>query len=135
MALIEINWQPTDRQLRQFGLIAAFALPLIGWLWGASVLLVSLLASGGLVIAVAGMAYPRAVRPLFLGLTIVASPIGIVVSELTMLLMFFGLFLPIGLVFRLIKRDALQLKFDRRSQSYWQPKQPPGGAGSYYRQF
>ena len=33
MKLVEINWNPTDRQLRQFGMIALVALPALGWLW------------------------------------------------------------------------------------------------------
>ena len=41
MKLIEINWQPTDRQLRQFGVICLVALPALGWLWGGGTTIVA----------------------------------------------------------------------------------------------
>ena len=39
---------------------------------------------------------------------VLAFPIGWTVSQVILLLMFYGLFTPIGLVFRLIGRDPLQ---------------------------
>ena len=33
MKLVEVNWSPTDRQLRQFGTAALIALPLAAWWW------------------------------------------------------------------------------------------------------
>ena len=39
---------------------------------------------------------------------VLAFPIGWTVSQVMLALMFFGLFTPIGLVFRLIGRDPLQ---------------------------
>ncbi len=134
MKLVEINWDPNDRQLRQFGAICLVALPLVGWLWGGGPNVVGWLAVAGFLLAIAGVVHPRAVRPAFLGLTIVAAPIGIVVGELAMLAMFFGVFMPIGLIFRIVKRDALQLKFDRQAKTYWQSKKQPRDVASYFRQ-
>ena len=134
MKLIECNWEPSNRQLRQFGIVCLFALPLVGWLWGGGGEVVRLLAMVGLLLAIAGFACPRTLKPVFIALTIVATPIGMVIGELAMLLVYFGVFLPIGLVFRAMNRDALQLKFDSRARTYWQAKKPPGGAADYYRQ-
>ena len=134
MKLVEINWNPTNRQLRQFGIICLFALPLLGWLWGGSLNVMGLLGVVGLVIAVAGLALPKAVKPIFLALTLVTTPIGIVIGELAMLLIYFGIFLPIGLIFRVARRDALQMKIDRKTSTYWQSKLQPNNAGSYFRQ-
>ncbi len=134
MKLVEVNWDPNDRQLRQFGIICFFALPLVGWLWGGGPWMVEWLAAAGLLLAIAGLVYPKAVKPAFLGLTIVAAPIGIVVGELAMLAMFFGVFLPIGLIFRIMKRDALQLRLDRQAKTYWQSKKQPRDVASYFRQ-
>ena len=57
-----------------------------------------------------------------------------VLGELGMLCVYFGVFLPIGIIFRLMRRDALQLKTARSSTSYWQPKSQPRDATRYYRQ-
>ena len=64
-----------------------------------------------------------------------AAPIGMVVGEIAMLLIFLGVFLPISLIFRLIKRDALRLKVDKNATTYWQPKSEPKQVSSYYRRY
>ena len=135
MKLVEINWNPSARQLRQFGVICLFAIPLIGWMWNASLNLIAVLLAIGLAIAVLSLLIPKAVKPLFLGLSIIAIPIGMIVGELAMLLIFFGVFLPIGLVFRLQRRDSLQRQFDRNADTYWQAKERPASTVDYYRQF
>ncbi len=134
MAFLQVNWQPTDRQLRQFGGICLAALPLLGWFWGGSLITIGVLASLGLVLATVGWVFPQALRPVFVALTLGALPLGILVGELTLLLLYFGLFLPLGLLFRLMRRDALQLRLDRSCASYWQAKKPPVSVASYFRQ-
>ncbi len=134
MKLIEVNWKPTNRQLRQFAVICMFALPFLGWLWNGSARTVGLLAVLGIILAVLGAVVPVFVKPVFLALTLVATPIGLAIGELSMLLIYYGLFVPIGLAFRLVRRDALQMKFDRDTCSYWQPVEKPKGVASYYRQ-
>lgn len=134
MTLIEINRDPTNRQLRQFAVICLFALPLVGWIWGGSVTVIMLLAAIGLALAVTGFAVPGAVKPIFLTLMIVTIPIGLLIGELVLLVVYFIVLMPFGLVFRIMKRDALQLSLDRHAKSYWQAKKQPNGAHSYYRQ-
>jgi hypothetical protein len=134
MRLVETNWNPDNRQLRQFGVICLLALPLVGWLWFGIHAIVGWLAAVGLAMAVLGIVLPRAMKPIFVALMIVATPIGMVFGEFAMLLVFFGVFLPIGLIFRLAKRDALQLKLDRQQKTYWQTKRQPRNLASYYRQ-
>lgn len=134
MKLVEVNWNPTNRQLRQFGLICLFALPLISWLWGGGSQVVIGLGAIGLGLALAGAVFPAILKPVFLALTIVTTPIGVVLGEAAMLSIYFGVFLPIGLVFRLMGRDGLQLKRDPEASTYWQSKTPPRDVASYYRQ-
>jgi hypothetical protein len=134
MKLVEINWQPTDRQLSQFGLMSLAALPVIGWLWHASSATITGLTAVGAVFAVVGLLQPRLLKYPFLGLTLLTMPIGLVVGELVLLLIYFGLFLPIGMFFRLIGRDALERGLDRHAQTYWQAKAQPAGPASYLRQ-
>jgi hypothetical protein len=134
MSLIDINWRPTHRQLRQFAVICFIALPLVGILWTRRLDVIAALAGIGFVLMLVGWFRPAAVKPVFLALTLIATPIGIVVGELAMLTIYFAVFLPIGLVFRLLRRDELQLAFDPRTKSYWQAKPQAKGAASYYRQ-
>ncbi len=136
MSLFKTNLQPTDRQLRQFGLISLFALPLLGWLWsGGNTTAIGVTAAIGAALAAIGLLWPKALKPVFLTLTLAAMPIGMAVGELTMILIFFGMFVPLGLFFRLIGRDALERKIDRHADTYWQPKKQPADAAGYLRQW
>lgn len=135
MKLIEINWNPTPRQLRQFGRIALAALPLLGWLWGATAQTIAVLAAVGLLLALLSALWPTGLRPLFVALSLLTAPVGLVVGELAMLLIYFGLFLPLGLAFRLLGRDALERRLQPEVDTYWQPKATPADTARYYRQF
>ena len=134
MKLIEFNWTPTDRQLRQFGVICLFALPALSWLWGGGTTIVVSLAVVGLFLAVAGLAAPAVLKPVFLAFTIVTIPSGMVMGELAMRAIYFGVFLPLGLSLRIAKRDSLQLRLDQNKDSYWETKKQPSNIASYYRQ-
>ena len=135
MKLVEINWAPSTRQLRQFGVVCFFVLPLVGWLWNVSVNGLAVMLFLGSLIAILSIAWPPAVKPIFVGLMLVAAPIGMVVGELAMLLIFLGIFLPISMIFRLTGRDALRLKIDKNASTYWLPKNEPKHVSSYYRRY
>lgn len=153
MQLIEINWHPSDRVLRQFGLCAAIALPVLAW-WLTTETRIWSLVSGsapwqldagnltavgsalvaGLVLGSLGFIRPRWLRLPFLAATLITLPIGLVVSQLLVALMFYGIFLPVGLLFKLIGRDALDRRFDPQAGSYWQLKPQATSMESYFRQ-
>ncbi len=141
MRLVEVNWNPSDRQLRQFGLTALVALPLLAWMWSGdsttdfNPTVVGIAAAVAVVVAAVGLIWPRAVKPLFIGLTVAGIPIGMVVGEIAMALTFYGLFVPLGLAFRLMGRDVLNLKLDRPATTYWQRKKKPADPASYLRQW
>ena len=136
MALVKVNWEPTDRQLRQFSAISFVVIPLLAWVWsGQNLTAVAIAAALAFVIAAVGLAQPRLMKPVFIGLTLVTIPVGIVMGEVAMLLIYGGLLVPIGLYFRLTGRDSLRLGRQREAQSYWLPKTQAPSAASYYRQF
>src|SRR5688572_26106361 len=112
MKLLEINWEPTKRQLRQFAAIALIALPFLTWFWSASSLTTIVASVVGIMIVAVGLARPLWLRPAFILVSLIALPIGLVVSELAILFIYFGLFLPIGICFRVMGRDKLDLTFD-----------------------
>lgn len=134
MALFEINTQPTDHQLRQFGLICVAAFPLIAWIWFVSTAVIATAALVGAVLGLIGLAAPRYLKPVFIGLILITMPIGLVVGELMMLLIYFGVFLPMALAFRIIGRDALQRRVSTDAKSFWKPRVPPRSVRKYYQQ-
>lgn len=145
MALVHLNLRPDDRVLRQFGWLCALFFPLLAWVFtgrpwpGSSELAdwkwVGLLAAIGLVIAIGATMYPKVAQPVFAGLTLIAFPIGLVVSELIILLIYFLVFLPIALVFRWIGRDALERRFEPARATYWAVKRQPDSVRQYFRQY
>lgn len=134
MSLIEIQWNPADRQVRQFAAICLVSLPFIAWWWSASVpWLVGLGAFGAALLAIAWV-QPRLVKPLFVACTLLTAPIGLVIGELALFLIYATVFCPLGILFRIIRRDALRRSIDRDRASYWQVKEQPKSVASYYRQ-
>ena len=144
MAAIEINLAPTTKQLRQFGYFASLAIPLLTWFWSGApmteswsetiVMRVIGAAVIGAALATAAWWRPETLKWIFVGLSVVTFPIGFVVGEVILLTIFVVAFVPLALLFKIVKRDALQRSFDREASSYWQPKRAPRNAASYYRQ-
>jgi hypothetical protein len=91
----------------------------------------------GLAVAVGllGLGKPQAIRGVSGGVQFITLPIGWAVSEVILALLFFGLFAPLGLVFRLLGRDALGRRQKERLSTCWAPKPAPDGTRSYFRQF
>ena len=52
MKLIQANWNPAPRQLRQFAATCLIVAPLLGWLWGAPSDVLFGLAVAGLIVMV-----------------------------------------------------------------------------------
>ena len=59
--------------------------------------------------------------------------LGGVISKIMLLILFYGLFTPISLVLKILRKDLLHKKMDKKSQSYWidRTEQP----GSLKKQF
>lgn len=81
-----------------------------------------------------GLIKPEAIRPVFAGCMKLAHPIGLVVSQLVLAVLFYGLFTPVALLFRLIGRDVLALRRRAGAASYWKPKPAAAAVRSYFRQ-
>ncbi|MCX5660300.1 MAG: SxtJ family membrane protein [Planctomycetota bacterium] len=148
MALMEINWRPSAKMLRQFGVVGAAALAALAAIAGFRHSLLGIHLSEpiahqvgqGLAWTAAAMlllaiAAPRTLRPAYLLLTLVTLPIGWVVSHLLLAAIYFGIFTPVALLFRLIGRDALDRRIDPTAQTYWSPRKPVTDLKRYFRQF
>jgi hypothetical protein len=133
---MEINWNPSRRQLRTFGLMSLLALPLATALWTrGSLPAIGYAATIGGALAVVGLVWPRGLRPILVAINVITWPLVLVVRDLVLVVAFYGVIVPVGLVCRLFGRDALQLKIDRHAASYWQEKQQPANVRSYFRRW
>ena len=104
----DIPFDPSRTTLRQF---AGLCLAVFGAmaLWQAFVRghsgLASILALLALTIGPLGLAHPEWVRWIYVGWMVLAFPIGWTVSQVLLALIFYGLFTPIGLIFKFLRRD------------------------------
>ena len=122
MALVDLDLNPDEKKLKQFGFIALVAFALLGALvlwkgglfgldFGGSTRTVAYVffALGG-VSALLSLVAPKANRFLFLGLIVVTFPIGLVLSYLIMGVLYFVIITAVALFFRITGRDRLRLK-------------------------
>lgn len=129
---------PSTRTLRQFaGLWILFMGGAAIWQYSvhARTGFATVLAMLALTVGPLGLVSPAAVRPVFVGWLILAFPIGWAVSRLMLMILFWGVITPIGATARLFGRDALKLRRQAQSTTYWAPKERPVGVRSYFRQF
>jgi hypothetical protein len=138
MAMVAIDWDPQPKQLRQFAWIGGAVLLLLG-AWrlaehGWSSLPAMLFGCGGL-LAVVGISQPQSLRHVYIGAMAATYPIGWAMSHVILSLIYFGVFTPVALAFRMVGRDPLERRFEREAATYWRPKRRTANMRRYLRQY
>lgn len=127
----------TPKTLRQFGLLSLVVFG--GWAaWRAytgrvGAATYALGAAGG-VLGLLGLTAPMLLRPVFTAWMAAAFPIGWVVSRVVLAALYYLVFTPIAIVFKVIGRDPLHRRKPATS-SYWLPKPAPSDPSQYFKQF
>ena len=137
MALIEINKNPSRRDLVVFGVLFLLFVGAIGaglyfrrgaheaarivWIAGAIVT--------GLYFAI-----PPLRRLLYLGWTYATFPIGFVISHVILAAVFYLVVTPIGLLMRLSGNDPMRRRLDPAARTYWVEHDPHRNPARYFRQ-
>jgi len=107
------------KDLRTFGLVMAGAFAALGaflW-WKTGFALWTAYLSGGF--ALLGLIAPRALAPIEWVWMKLAHVLGYVMTRVLLTLVYILAVTPIGLVFKGLRKDLLQRKFDPNAQSYW----------------
>ena len=146
--MIDLNLDPDAKTLRQFGFIALVGFAAIaalvwfeklifagGWMGDMREPVAQTLVGLGVLAAVISVVYPKANKPLFIGLSILAFPIGFVLSYVIMGTLYFLIITPIGLGLRLFGEDPMQRGFKSDGTSYWSDCRPARSSESYFKQF
>jgi saxitoxin biosynthesis operon SxtJ-like protein len=145
--MVELNFRPDERTLRQFGWIALAGFALLAlcawneWLvfrhglgdWRGTV--TSVLAALGLVSALFSLVFPRANAALYVGLSLLAFPIGFVLSYVIMATLFYVVIAPVGFVMRRFGMDPMDRRFVPGAATYWRDARPPRAKADYFKQF
>jgi hypothetical protein len=139
MPLMEVEWHPRGRQLRVFGVsgLAASILAalVLHFVWGLAAPWMLVVVAAGAAIFACSLISPVATRVLYVGLTLVAMPIGIVVSFILLAAFYFLLLTPLAIVFRLIGRDSLCRRYEPDAESYWVDHKQNESMERYLHQF
>ncbi|MCH9688926.1 MAG: hypothetical protein K0V04_46260 [Deltaproteobacteria bacterium] len=138
MAVIEINKNPSKKELAWFGLMFLAFFGLIGgvvwWRFEAQNLAYGLWGAAGVIVA-AYYAVPALQKPIYLGWLYAAYPIGWVISHVVMGIIYYVVITPIALVFKAMGRDALERKIDKSAKTYWVEHKTGGDPSRYFKQF
>jgi saxitoxin biosynthesis operon SxtJ-like protein len=133
----DIPFSPPPRTLRQF---AALCLAVFGGLslWQAlargNAMLAVVFAAAALSIGPLGLFRPQTVRWVYVGWMVAAFPIGWTISQLLLLVFYFGILTPVAIVFRLAGRDPLCRREPKNQATYWVEKPTSDDVRSYFRQ-
>jgi hypothetical protein len=145
--MLQLNLNPDERTLKQFGFIALGAFGLLAacafyetWMFafglgGMRIPVAAALAGLGVLSGLLSLAWPKGNKALFLGLTVISYPIGLVMSYVIMGVLFFAIFAPIGGLLRMAGVDPMQRALRKGEPSYWSSARAKRSKDSYFRQF
>ncbi|MFO1103068.1 MAG: SxtJ family membrane protein [Methylocystis sp.] len=121
---------------RSFGFVIAAAIAIISLLpvwrgeapnfWGLA---------AALGFAAAALIAPARLRPLNRLWFKLGLALHKITNPIIMGFLFFGVILPIAMLFRALRADPLKLSFDKNASSYWTMRDTPGEANDMSKQF
>ena len=146
--MIHVDWKPDKKKLSGFAVVSVFAFSGLG-LWcylGKDILAFEApdhiaetvgMVLGGLTVysALCRVIDSRGMIPVYYVLTVISVPIGFVLSHIIMGFLFYIIFTPIALWFRLIGRDVLNRRFEPNATTYWNQRPAHVDVKRYFRQF
>ena len=141
--MITVDFNPDEKKLKEFGFFSLGGFFLIGlilglkfrWIQEGEWLVPGILWSIAVLSALLALVAPKLLKPSYLLLTAISAVIGPVIATIIMGLIFLLIFFPLGLIFRLRKRDELHLKLSRDIESYWEPRPEAQPPERYFRQY
>jgi hypothetical protein len=139
----EIDWNPDLQKRRVFGRVLAIGFALIGvllagggalGLWQPRSWLIVASAAGA-VIGAGCWAAPSLARGVYVAWYLLGACIGIITSNLLLIVMYYLVLTPFAVLFRLSGRDPLKRRFNRDASSYWEPAEAAVDPERYFRQY
>jgi len=134
----DIQFQPTKKVLRQFAaawLVFLLAAAAHQWLARGHQSAALILGVIAVVVGGFGLVVPPTIRWVYVGAVMLAFPIGWVVSQVMLAVMFFVVITPLALFFRVRGRDLLHRKSPQTDGTFWTTKSLPQDMRRYFRQY
>ena len=136
--LMHIDWNPTRRQLRSFGLTLLVMLPIAGALFALrgesfSWMVFGIFAACGVLVELCVLAVEPVARWLYKAWMGLAVVLGLVVAPVVISIIYFLVITPIGLILRATGKDPMQRR--RPEGTCWVDVEHKTDRHSYGRQF
>lgn len=133
----ELKTNPTARDRVEFGLIFAVGMAIFGavsWFkWGNHELAQNLWIAGGAIFALALI--PPIGRLLYILWMGFGLTIGLVTSPVIMFIVYLIVIVPVGLWFKVTRRDLMRRSLDTSAKTYWEEYPSTDDPSRYVRQF
>ncbi len=133
----EINTNPSAKELIKFGATFLGGMAVIGLLYyfvfHNQPLAKGLWIAGGVVFALSFI--PPVARVLYILWMGLGITMGLVTSPIILAFVFLVLITPVGLFFKLIRRDTMKRKMDKGAASYWEEYKETEDPATYVKQF
>ena len=136
--MISVDWNPSRQTLRTFAIgLCVLATAYSGWLWWGDRLVGyrAVLAAVAGILGIVGVISPNLLRWIYVIWMVLAFPVGWMVFQVSLVVLYFGVFTPFGWIMRLGGRDPLDLKFDSAAESYWHPYRGSKDPRRHFRQY
>lgn len=141
MSLIKINRNPSEKDLRWFTLLwfPLFMVALAAVLWWRAGLgdTAAMITGGvGIVLGLAGFAVRPLGRMIWIVIMTITFPIGFILSQVILFVMYYLVMTPIGLIMRMFGYDPMHRSFEPDAKTYWLEHRPSDKPKQrYFRQF
>jgi len=138
MALVEINRNPSTKDLRVFAALQIVFFAVVAWLVyrrTESTTAAAIIVTVSVIAGVVGLVAPSRLRLVYVGWMMAVFPIGWVVSHAVLVVIYYLVLTPIGLILRMRGHDPLGGVFDPGAATYWNDRPPARRAKDYFRQF
>ncbi len=136
--MIEINRNPSRRELLVFGLLLGLFTAILGLLtyfeWDSREIARGIWLGGGAITALF-FAVPPLRRYFYLTWMYVTFPVGWTVSHAILAILYYGILTPTGLIMRLFGYDPMLRRPQSRNHTYWEKRRTEGKSRRYFRQF
>jgi hypothetical protein len=140
--MLDINWQPKHKELRQFAMLLIAAAVVLGVVefrkTGAidmSQRTADWMIFAAFLAGVIGVAVPALIKPVYLAWVVVAYPIGWSGSYLLLGILYYLVLTPIGLLIRAAGKDPMNRRFEQDARTHWVEHRTGGDASTYFQQF
>jgi len=114
------NIRSNKKELRQFGIIIGIASGLLGvllWWRGKTYYSYSFIIAAAFLFS--GLTLPAALKPFQKVWMTISILMGWLMTRVILIILFYGILTPIGLLGRLCGKDFLDIKLNKKAPSYW----------------